>query len=82
MDYLKENSLDLVEECGYTEWDEATTKRVTNWINTVATMQDPKVSTVNEVAETVVANVTEDAPKVDPTDPFAEVASEDENLPF
>ena len=82
MDYLKENSLDLVEECGYTEWDEATTKRVTNWINTVATMQDPKVSTVNEVAETVAVNVTEAAPKVDPTDPFAEVAGEDENLPF
>lgn len=82
MDYLKENSLDLVEECGYTEWDEATTKRVTNWINTVAAMQDPKIGTVNEVAEPVVANVTEAAPKVDPTDPFAEVSNEVEDLPF
>lgn len=83
MDYLKENALDLVEECGYKEWDEATTNRVNAWIATVAAMQDPKVSTVNEVAEQVAANVTETV-KVDPTDPFAEAVAEDkdEDLPF
>lgn len=85
MEYLKENSLDLVEECGYEEWDEYTTNRVNNWINTVAALQDPKNGTVNEAAEPVVASVTvtEAAPKVDPVDPFAEVAKDDdEDLPF
>ena len=81
IEYLKENSLDLVEECGYREWDEATATRVQNWINTVSQMQDPKVSTVGSV-------VTETpATKIDVTDPFAEVAAmpeetDDNGLPF
>ena len=41
LDYVKENSFDLVEECAFKEWDEATTKRVQSWIDTVAVMQDP-----------------------------------------
>jgi hypothetical protein len=51
--YLKENSLDLVKECAYQPWDEATEKRVNNWIDIVATMNDPKtVSAVDAVSTT------------------------------
>jgi hypothetical protein len=83
MDYLKENSLDLVEECGYKEWDEATMNRVRSWISTVALMQDPKVGSVvptpTHVEESVATNTN-------PTDPFTEVTNEsaqdDDGLPF
>ena len=43
--YLKENAIDLVKECAYQPWDEATEKRVQNWIDIVATMNDPKTVT-------------------------------------
>ena len=83
MDYLKENSLDLVEECAYKEWDEATTNRVNAWINTVVAMQDPKSGSVQteSTGYAEVVNNTTAASSVDPTNPFAEVA-DDSNLPF
>lgn len=78
--YLKENSLDIVKECGYQPWDEATEKRVQNWIDIVATMNDPKSVSVNEVA----------APAVDATPAPADAdafmsfgtGSEDDPMPF
>ena len=84
MEYLKENALNLVDECGYKEWDEATTTRVNNWIVTVAAMQDPKLGHVTvSKSEEVITN-TATTSSVDPTDPFAEVADskEDDGLPF
>ena len=50
IEYLKANAIDLVKECAYQPWDEATEKRVQNWIDIVATMNDPKTVAVNEVA--------------------------------
>lgn len=74
LDYLKEHSVDLVEECGFKEWDEATSIRVQRWIDTVANMQDPKSTMV--VSETPVVN----------NDPFSAVVAEAEpsndDLPF
>lgn len=74
LDYLKEHSVDLVDECAFKEWDEATSIRVQRWIDTVANMQDPKSTMV--VSETPVAN----------NDPFSAVAPEAEpstdDLPF
>lgn len=66
LDYLKANSFDLVEECGFQEWDEYTTNRVNNWISLVTQMLDPKttnvqVATANEPQkepEKVEANVS------------------------
>jgi hypothetical protein len=46
--YLKENTIDLVKECTYQPWDEATEKRVQNWIDVVATMRDPETASVEE----------------------------------
>lgn len=83
MDYLKENSLDLVEECGYKEWDEATMNRVQSWISTVALMQDPKVGSVVQTPTHVEESV---ATNTNPTDPFTEVTNEsaqdNDGLPF
>lgn len=42
IDYLKENAFDLEKECGYQEWDEATTARVERYLDAVANMRDPK----------------------------------------
>jgi hypothetical protein len=88
LDYVKENSFDLVEECAYKEWDAATTERVNKWIETVAVMQDPinghvrssqtQVSDSSQVAEEMVT--------ADALDPFAQVAEQSaqkaDDLPF
>jgi hypothetical protein len=64
--YLKENTIDLVKECTYQPWDEATEKRVQNWIEVVATLHDPKTVSANE---TVVSPVVEETPQpADTTD--------------
>jgi hypothetical protein len=49
IEYLKDNAIDLVKECAYQPWDEATEKRVQNWIDIVATMNDPKAVTSADV---------------------------------
>lgn len=46
LDYLKENSFDLVDECGYKDWDDAVSARVQRWIDTVCSMQNPKTTVV------------------------------------
>lgn len=82
LDYVKENSFDLVDECAYAEWDEATTKRVQSWIDTVAVMQDP-------ISGPAIASTTAPAAVVN-TDPVAEMmgdtgtttATKEEELPF
>jgi hypothetical protein len=78
--YLKENSLDIVKECGYQPWDEATEKRVQNWIDIVATMNDPKSVSVNEVATPVV----DATPAPADADSFMNfgTGSEDDPMPF
>lgn len=45
IEYMKENAIDIVEECAYKEWDENTTERVNKWIEAVLDMQDPKTYT-------------------------------------
>lgn len=79
IEYLKENSLDIVKECGYQPWDEATEARVQNWIDIVATMNDPKSVSVNEVA----APVVETTPAPADADAFMGITgSEDDPMPF
>lgn len=50
MNYLKENSFDLVDECGYKDWDEATEKRVADWISLVVNMCNPATTSIAAVA--------------------------------
>jgi hypothetical protein len=76
IEYLKENSIDLVKECAYQPWDEATTKRVQNWIDIVATLNDPKSVSSVETPSTV----TEEAPAEATADAF--MGMDDDNMPF
>ena len=87
LDYVKENSFDLVEECAFKEWDEATTKRVQSWIDTVAAMQDPASGPVTVTAAVTSSPVQE----VNIEDPIGEMMTgatatpatpDDESLPF
>ena len=85
IDYLKENAFDLEKECGYQEWDEATTARVNRYLEAVMNMQDPKITTVSQQYPEPVAE-TAPTPQVDVvSDPMAAMMGigEDPNdLPF
>lgn len=90
MDYVKENSFDLKDECGFKPWDENISVRVQNWIDVVAAMQDPAVTTVNEL-KTGNTRVVPEASNETIEDPFAEMMNqttapaateEDSDLPF
>ena len=87
LDYVKENSFDLVEECAYKEWDAATTERVNKWIETVAAMQDPINGHVNATTSPS-SNSNQIAAEMvtaDSLNPFDQVAVKDqseEELPF
>lgn len=85
LDYLKENSFDLVEECGYQEWDESTTTRVNNWINAVLAMQDPKAGTVAVTApgtETATEMTDVSSPMMTMMEMPAAEDAKDDDLPF
>lgn len=84
--YLKENSIDLVKECSYQPWDEATEKRVQNWIDIVATMNDPKTVSAVETSNNPPTSVA-DKPEEASVDAFmgfdnSPENDEDEELPF
>ena len=74
---MKENAIDIVEECAYKEWDENTTNRVNKWIEAVLDMQDPKTYTGGspkvQVADTKPESTTSES---------AVDAMMDEELPF
>ena len=72
--YLKENSLDLVKECGYQPWTPEVTTRVNNWIETVLTLQDPKSGTVTA------SPAAEETPTEASADDFLGMGGDD--LPF
>lgn len=79
--YLKDNSIDLVKECTYQPWDEATEKRVQNWIDIVATLHDPKsVSATETPTSSYEAPTQAPKPAEDAIDEFA--GDFDEPLPF
>lgn len=85
LDYMKENAGDLVKECTYQPWDEATTKRVMDWIAIVAKMQDPattvvEVPTAEELTKKVEKTQEEIATEQKMKDPFTDAA--DDALPF
>ena len=80
LEYMKEHAIDVQKECGYKEWDEATTNRVEKWINIVLEMKDPKVTFSSESAPVAMpVEVVEETP----TRSTGEVdAMVDEDLPF
>ena len=80
IEYLKENSIDLVNECAYQEWDEKTATRVNNWINNVVNMQDPK-SVFGATSSKTVETPAETAPTSD-VDVMMGIAEGEDDLPF
>ena len=74
IDYLKENALDLVKECTYQPWDDATTARVQNWIEIVDAMEDPatvtSAPTLGEAADAPVYVASNASTVADPVDEF------------
>lgn len=83
IDYVKDNALDLNEECGYHEWDEVTTKRVNAWITKVLNMEDPTIPEATEIpiddsdADKSNDNDAAEAPKAKPA-----VPDPTDDLPF
>lgn len=51
LNYLKEVAFDLESECGYQEWDEATTVRVNRYLDAVLKMRDPKIADTGSTPE-------------------------------
>lgn len=43
VEFLKANSINIVEEKGFKEWDENLTNRVNRWLKAVMSMKDPRV---------------------------------------
>ena len=75
-DYLMANCIDIVKECAYQPWDEATEKRVQNWIDIVATMNDPKIVSASDASINTDTTVVPSESFV--VDPFSSFGSEEE----
>lgn len=88
--FMKDNTFDLQKECGYTPWTDELKSRVEKWISAVLQMQDPSVTTVNEVVEAAKEIVDRPQPSTpsaqlsDPSDPFNQALEEQpgDDLPF
>jgi hypothetical protein len=80
IDYVKENTCNLEDVCGYHEWSADLTQRVTNWISNVLAMRDPKTA----VSDAQIAKIAAGAQGIDAPAPEPAPASigEDEDLPF
>ena len=86
IDYVKENAVNLVDECAYKPWDEETTARVNAIMKEyVATNGNPQFGGAAEMSEAPDLSLAGPAP--DPmdeleTDSFEDHSSADDDLPF
>ena len=86
IDYVKENAVNLVDECAYKPWDEETTARVNAIMKEyVATNGNPQFGGAAEMSEAPDLSLGGQAP--DPmdeleTDSFEDHSSADDDLPF
>lgn len=85
IDYVKENACGLNEVCGYHEWSPELTQRVTNWINNVLAMKDPKTAVTDEqmsrLAAGAAGSFTPATSSADNANP-APAPAGDDDLPF
>lgn len=81
MEYLKENALNLEDECGYKEWNEELKSRVNNWIELVADMKDPSTTINTSQPVTSSEPKSEASTNAQSVDIFSGV-NDDNDLPF
>lgn len=85
MEYLKENAVNLEEECGYKEWDDELKTRVNNWIELVTSLKDP-ATTINDTPQAQTAPTQEtrsETPQNNPSvDVFGDMGVNNNELPF
>jgi hypothetical protein len=82
LDQLKEFCPDLNEEFGFKPWDEALTKRVQKWIDTVLSGNEPKVSTSAPAAAETAGTTSTATVEEDTNDSPVPGKDDDEDLPF
>ena len=75
-DYVTAHVINLVDECAYQEWDDATTTRVQKWIDRVAKLEDPQIPEV-EAAPTAT-----DTPDTYANDEVPVVEADPSAVPF
>ena len=86
--FMKDNTFDLQKECGYTPWSDELKARVDKWIAAVLNMQDPSVTTVNEVVDAAKQAIRQpeqsNTQLDDPNDPFNQAIADgqSDDLPF
>lgn len=78
LNYIKENAFDIVEECGYHEWDAALTARVNAWLEKVSKMIDPEGNEVETTAAETKKTTKKASKKSEEedSDPFQDVVDE------
>ena len=82
MNYLKENSFDLVDECGYKDWDEATEKRVADWISLVVNMCNPATTSIAAVATPTTDSASKAESTASEVDVMMNMEGAGDDLPF
>lgn len=66
-DYVTDHAINLVDECAYQEWDDATSVRVQKWIDRVAKLEDPQIPEVEATAtatDALAPDTNDEAPEV------------------
>lgn len=79
LSYMKENSFDILDECGYHEWDAALTARVNSWLDKVSKMIDPETGATDAEEPSTTKKTSKKASKKneeDESDPFQDVVDE------
>ena len=78
LNYLKENSFDIYEECGYHEWDAALTARVNAWLDKVSQMIDPETDATDVAEPKKASKKASKKDEDEESDPFEELVDEEE----
>lgn len=81
LDYMKENALDIVEECGYKEWNETLSARVSRYLEAAVKFIDPKTYVSDNPLLSAETPAQQKA-AAESMQPEINVGGETEDLPF
>lgn len=77
INYLREVSINLVDECAFKPWDDETKARVDRWIENVLAMNDTQVSSKKNEK-----NNPSPVTDMESPDPISSMMGDDDDLPF